>query len=129
MIITDINGGYISPSFTVFDVTAQTATLNSLTFRTNARGGIFVLNITTVPGVDTIALSIEGFNSTLGTYYTLVTGAVQIGTGQIIYKLYPSIAAVANVAFDEILPSIFRFTVTHSGAGAFDYSLNALMLD
>ncbi len=95
----------------------------------NARGLHVVFDITAVPGVQTVTLSIEGKDPVSGKYYTLLTGAAEVGVATRIYRLYPGLTAVANTTVSDILPRTWRVTVAHSGAGNFTYSVGASLVN
>ena len=94
----------------------------------NWRGAHVILSVTAVPGVDSITLSIEGNESATNTWYTLLTGVAVLTTGLFVYKIYPGITAVANGAVSDILPPLWRVTVTHSAATNFTYSVSSSLI-
>jgi hypothetical protein len=94
----------------------------------NANGVWVVLNITAVPGADTITLKIQGKDPTSGTYVDLLTGSAQSGIGTTEYALYPGVTETANVDVGRPLPRTWLVTVTHSGSGAFTYSVGASVI-
>jgi hypothetical protein len=95
----------------------------------NARGVWVVLNITVVPGADTVTLKIEARDTVSGLYVTLLTGAAQVGTGTTEYSLYPGVTETANVDVSRPLPRNWRITVTHSAATSFTYSVGASLVN
>lgn len=103
--------------------TATTATSD----QTNKtwRGAMCVLNITAVPGVETITPTIQGKDSISGSYYTLLAGAAQVATGLVVLTVYPGVSAIANLAANSPLPRTWRVNVAHSASGSFTYSLSA----
>ncbi len=93
-----------------------------------ARGLHLVIDMTAVPGVDTVTPKIEGYDETSQKYYTILTGAAIVATGTTVLKIYPGITASANVAVSDILPDSFRVTMTHSAATNFTYSVGASLI-
>lgn len=88
------------------------------------RGAHVVVNVTAVPGVDTVTPKIEGYDPNTDTYYDLLVGAAKVDTGTVILKVYPGIPASANLAASDFLPTMWRVTMTHSGVGSFTYSVS-----
>lgn len=89
------------------------------------RGGHFIIDVTVVPGTDTVTPKIEGYDPRSGKYYTILEGAAIVATGTTILKVYPGIGAVANGAASDVLPPAWRVTMTHSAASDFTYSVSA----
>lgn len=105
---------------------ARTATTNSDDqFDFACRGAVIFLSITAVPGVDTVTLSVTGKDPVSGSYVTIFTGAAESATGTKMYTIYPGVTETANVDMATVLPTVWRVTVTHSGAGSFTYSVAA----
>ena len=82
----------------------------------------FILNVTAVPGVQTLTPKIQGKDA-LGNYYDILTGTASATTGAVLLKLGPGIGSVANVALGDMLPDVYRVVITHSGGGNFTYTL------
>lgn len=93
----------------------RNATTASVDF-TNYNGseGVFFLNITAVPGVQTITMQVQGKDPLSSNYITIVSGAAQVATG---------ISAIVLSPFNGVLPRTFRINIVHSGAGNFTYSV------
>lgn len=103
---------------------ARTATTNSSDQTNyNGRGVEITLDVTVVPGGDTITLSIESKDPASGNYTTLLTGAAISTTGTRRYVLYPGVGAVANQLVSDILSRTWRVKVTHSAGTSFTYSV------
>jgi len=114
---------------TIIDPThsdGQTSGINQ-----EASGIIAYLNVTAVPGVDTVQLVLEEqdpaslvWSQVCATTATAVTGMVKL-------KLKQAIAAVAAtttlVQAQDTLPGIWRIRVVHSAASNFTYSLGAVI--
>jgi hypothetical protein len=87
-------------------------------------GCIAVLNVTAVPGVDTVTLIIEGKDPASGTYYPVLTAAARVASGQDVLQVQPGGAVTANVSANASLPDTYRARVIHSAGTAFTYSLS-----
>lgn len=103
--------------------TATTSSPNQVNY--NARGVIVVMNITAVPGVDTVTLAIQGIDPASGNVYVISSDAAIGETGLRQVLVYPG--AGAEVSMEKIspvpLPRTWRVAVTHSGSGSFTYSI------
>lgn len=86
------------------------------------RGGHFILAISAVPGVDTVTLNIEGLDA-LGNAYPILTSAALVAAATTVLRIYPGLAAAANLAVSDFLPDRWRYTLTHSAGSNFTYSL------
>ena len=89
----------------------------------NGQAVAVTLNITAVPGGDTVTLSIEAKDPVSGAYTAILTGSAEAGTATRRYRVGTNIAAVANLAAADVLGRTWRATVTHSAAGSFTYSV------
>lgn len=109
---------------TILTSAVRAATLTGQDINNDQYSGVTViLDITAVPGTDTVTVAVQGKDQASGKYYTLLTGAAEVGTGTKTYKVYPGITAATNAAVSDMLPSIWRITVTHSAASNFTYSV------
>lgn len=105
---------------------ARTATITSRDIiNSYGRGLVLFFNISVVPGVDTLTLTVKGKDPISGTYYTIVAGTAQAGAALIIMRAYPGLVAAANLTVNDVLPKTFAVTVTASAASSFTYSVSA----
>lgn len=88
------------------------------------RGCHVYLNVTAVPGTDTVSLVIEAKDDVSGAYETLITGAARSTTGLDAFTVYPGVTETANVDISDPLPDVYRIRVVHSAATPFTYSVN-----
>ncbi len=93
-----------------------------------ARGVTLTLDLTAVPGVDTVQLVIEGKDPASGKYYTIAQTAARSTTGTDTLVVYPGIAAVANARVNDVIPPNWRARVVHSAGTNFTYSLGGMLL-
>jgi len=109
---------------TIFASAARTATVNGQDMSNDAyKCVVVVLDITVVPGGDTVTLTIQGKDVLSGKYYTLLAGSAEAGTATKTYSVCPGITVTANVSAAQVLPQTWRAIVTHSAAGSFTYSV------
>lgn len=116
---------------TVLASASRSATVNSAD-QTNlhCRGVLLCFNVTVVPGVDTVQLGIQGKDPLSGEYIEIVQSTALATTGARFIYLAPGAAALGsfNNYFNGQIPHTWRARVTHSGAGAFTYSVGAMLL-
>lgn len=131
--IVDENGLVSNPNA---EVAALASAVRSTTqtidlVNQNARGVIITLDITVVPGTDTVTASWTGKDPASGKFYALgAAGAALATTGTRTYLIYPAVAA--NGSFTAVIaaniPRTWRITLTHSAASNFTYSLGVQYL-
>lgn len=94
----------------------------------NGRGVALILNVTAVPGAQSLTLSINAVDTISGATVALGTTAAITATGTYLLTIYPGIAAVANSRVSDVVPRKWNAVVTASGAGSFTYSLSSTIL-
>lgn len=109
----------------------RTATVNVDLVNSGAGGAIITLDITAVPGTDTVTASWTYKDPASGKFLPLgAAGAALSTTGTRQYLIYP--AAAANASFTAVIaaniPRTWRITLTHSAASNFTYSLGVQYL-
>lgn len=90
--------------------------------RTTEKAATFVLNVTAVPGVQTLTMTVQGKDN-LGNYYTILSSTASAATGIVTLVVGLGISAAANASIGVMLPDIYRVVITHSGGSAFTYTL------
>ena len=88
------------------------------------RGVYIFAKVTSVPGGDTLTFTIQG-KDVDGTYYTILASTASAASGTVTLKVYPGLPNTANVSSNEVLPDLWRVTVTHSAGTNFTYSIVA----
>jgi hypothetical protein len=93
--------------------------------RLNHKGVKATLDVTAVPGVDTVSLVLEEDISPTSTpsWRQLGACAARVAIGQDSLTVYPDIAAVANVAISAYPHDRIRARVLHSAGTSFTYGL------
>lgn len=108
----------------ILAATARTSTTNSADqVNYNCRGLHLVVDVTSVPSIDTVTPKIQGIAN--GVYYDILVGSPISATGITVLKVYPGIAAIANASANDILPLHWRVVMTHSAGTSFTYSVSA----
>ncbi|HYD33802.1 MAG TPA: hypothetical protein VEA39_04465 [Methylophilaceae bacterium] len=82
-----------------------------------------IVDVTAVPGTDTVTPSIQGRDPVSGKYYDLLVGSAISAVGTVVLKVGQGIAAAANLAAADIVPSSWRVVLTHSAGTNFTYSV------
>ncbi|MBX6361930.1 MAG: hypothetical protein IRZ03_17865 [Acidobacterium ailaaui] len=93
----------------------------------NARGGIFVLDVTNI-GSGSITLVIQGKDPVSGKYYTILSGAAVTTNSTIVYRVYPGLTATANATANDLLPRTWRVQVTANNSNATTYTVGAILM-
>ncbi len=111
------------PSKELLGLGARTATISTDDQQfSGAKGGHFIINVTAGSGFN-VTPKIEGkFGST---YYTILTGAAITTTGITVLKVYPGLSASPNAAANDMLPRVWRVTMTHLDGTSATYGVNA----
>lgn len=114
----------INESLTILGSAVRTATTTSSDIENKHNiGAHVIIDMTVVPGVETVTFALQGLDETSGEYYTIITSAALVATGTVILKIYPGITTAANLSVSDILPLKFRVVATHSASGNFTYSI------
>ena len=103
---------------------ARTATTSSAD-QTNYNGQAVAVsvNVTVVPGIETLTVTIEAKDPVSGTYTAVLTSTAIVATGMVRLRVGTDITAVANLAAADVLGRTWRVTVTPSASGSFTYSV------
>ena len=98
--------------------------------RTNhsARGLILVIDMTVVPGIDTVTFTIQGKDPASAKYFNLLVSAAIVAVSTVVLRVYPGLTAAANLVASDVIPRTWRVITTHSAATNFTYSVSAALL-
>jgi hypothetical protein len=88
------------------------------------KGVIIYVNVTAVPGVDTVTPKIQGQDA-FGNFYDILVGTAISTTTTQILTVYPGIAVSANVSASTLLSCSWRVVMTHSAGSNFTYTVSA----
>lgn len=91
----------------------------------NARGVSIFINITAVPGVDTITPRLEWKDPASGVYINVATGTARAAAGLFILTSYPGTGGTGGQDFSRQLVRTWRLVMVHSAATNFTYSVGA----
>lgn len=117
-----------------YTLTGRTATFDGDAVRLFACGGVkAVLDVTVVPGVDTVQLVIEeniGPDILKGRqpeatpiWRRLAEATASAAAARQVLTVHPAVTPVANVAISDCPMDQLRVRVIHSGVGAFNYTV------
>lgn len=87
------------------------------------RGVKAVLDVTAVPGVDTVQLVIENKDPVSGKYVAVLSAVARAGAGTDTLTVYPGGAVAANVSANDEIADVYRARVVHSAGTNFTYSV------
>jgi hypothetical protein len=114
--------GEVIPS-AVYAATQNSIDLGNL----GAAGLVVVIDVTAVPGTDTVTFTIQGKDKVSGKYYTLLASTALVATGTVRLRVHPDLTAVDNAAASDLVPDCWRVLATHSAATNFTYSVGACL--
>lgn len=92
------------------------------------RGIKVVLDVTSVPTVDTVQLVIENKDPTSGKYVNVLSAAARVAAGTDTLTVYPGGAVAANVSANDEIMDTYRIRVVHSAGTPFTYSVGVTEL-
>ena len=88
------------------------------------RGAMVMLNVTAVPGIDSVQLVIEGKDPVSGVYTTLLAAVARLIAGVDVLTVGPGALVTVNVSANAALPDTYRVRVIHSAGTSFTYSIS-----
>jgi hypothetical protein len=92
------------------------------------KGGHFVIDVTAGATLS-IVPTIDGQDPSSGKWYNILTGVAITAVGTTVLRIYPGLAAAANLAVSDVLPSVWRLVMTHGNANAATYTVSARLFD
>lgn len=90
-----------------------------------ARGVVLTIDMTAVPGTDTVTFAIEGLDPVSGKFYTILQSAAIVAVSTVVLRVYPGLIAAANLVVSDVLPLGWRVRTIHSAGTNFTYSVGA----
>ena len=107
----------------------RSATHSVRVVNTLGKAGHLIIDITVVPGIDTVTVSIQGRDPTSGKLYTILASTALVATGTTILKVGPGLPVTANLSANDVLPHDLVILFTHSAASSFTYSAGLQIVD
>lgn len=115
----------------IIDAKNSSGNYFSTGINTEVSGIIAYLNVTSVPGTDTVQLVLQEQDPASGTWSTVAATTATAATGLVKLKVKQAITAIAATAtlvqVQDTLPAIWRVQVVHSAGTNFTYSLGAVL--
>lgn len=97
----------------------------------NYRGALVYVNITALTGTSpTLTVTIQAKTPVSGVYYTVLASAALTATGLTVLRVYPGLAATANLSANDILPASYRVITAIGGTTpAVTATVSAVLVD
>lgn len=115
-------GGVLFPS------AARTATTLVSADQTNVGGnGVHVVLDTTAFTSGTVTLTIQGKDPASGKYYTLLAGAAVVGTSTNVYKVCKGCPVTTNISANDMLPTVWRISISGASTPISTYSVGYMV--
>lgn len=114
---------------TILASAARTTTQTSAD-QLNGMGAAYLvlfLNMTVV-GTGSVTISVQGYDPTSASYYTIFTGAAVVTNSANRYVVGPGIPVSANVSANDVIPPVYRVVVTANNANPATYSVGAQLV-
>jgi hypothetical protein len=92
-------------------------------------GAHILLDVTLDPSTAEVNVELEGYDFGSDSFYTILTGAAVNSVSFNIYKIHPSIPAVAALIAQDGIPYLWRVRVVHVDVEPLTYSLSVNYLD
>lgn len=124
-IVTDLMDGS-ARQFTVYPSAARTAApVDTMEFDSpgRANGLILVVDVTAFTTSMSITVKVDGVDRLSGKAYNLLTSAALTTTGTVVLRVRPGLTSTLNVTANDVLPPVFRVTVTQAVANSTTYSV------
>jgi len=116
-------------TFTVLESAARTASVNSSTFPNSRHKGLhLVIDATASAATPSVVFTIQGYSPLGDDYYTILASAAVTGAATTVLRVYPGLAAAANLAVSDCLPPLWRVSAVAGDADSLTYSVAALLL-
>lgn len=104
---------------------ARTVTTSSADLTLHDGKGITVtLDVTAQGGANTLTLTIDYKDSLSNKYINLLTSALVTAVSVNKYKVYPGLTASANLVVNDVVPRLYRVTVTVGDTVSATYSIS-----
>lgn len=113
-------------SFVVLPSLARTATPDTQEFDVQVAEGDalhLVIDVTAIVTTPSITVTISGVDRVSGKTYTVLASAAITTVSTTVLKVGAGLVAAANLVANDVLPPVFRVTVTHGNANSITYSV------
>lgn len=100
-----------------------TNTTGPIRASTGALGLEAVFDVTVAPGVDTVTLNIYAADLVSGKRVLILASTARAAAGTERLRIFPGLAAAANVSANDALGDFYEVEVLHSAATLFTYTV------
>lgn len=107
----------------IFDSRARTATPAPVQTAFSYEGIRIIIDVVAAPASQSLTLTMDG-QSPVGSYYPQIVAAPITDVGQTILKLFPGADPIPGAVFNDFLAPSQRFSMAHSGAGSWTYTVS-----
>jgi hypothetical protein len=97
-------------------------------YNPHSQGAVIIIDMTVVPGVDTVTFTVEGFDPASQKYYPILVSAAIVAVSTVVLRVFPGAVVAANLAASDVIPLKWRVRAVHSAASSFTYSVGANMI-
>ena len=80
---------------------------------------------TAVSDTPEVTVTIQGYDEAAAAWYTILASVAITGTATTVYRVHPSLTAVANSIAQDTIPALWRIITTVGNADPLSYSINA----
>lgn len=84
-----------------------------------------IIDVTAVTATPALTVRIQGKDPASGKYYDILVSTAIATVSTTVLKVGPGLTAAANLVANDIVPSIWRVTVTHGDTDSATYSVGA----
>lgn len=84
-----------------------------------------IIDVTAVTATPALTVRIQGKDPASGKYYDILVSTVIATVSTMIMKVGPGLTAAANLTANDMIPGIWRVTVTHGDTDEAVYSVGA----
>lgn len=115
--------------YTILESAARTASVDSADFVNVAgKGGHFIVDITSITLTPQITVSIQGKDPVSSEYYDILVSNPLSVVGTFKLTVFPGILDVAALKVADIIPRVFRVSVSNVDADSITYSIGASLV-
>jgi hypothetical protein len=82
-----------------------------------------VIDVTAVTATPALTVRIQGKDPASGKYYDILVSAVIATVSTTVLRVGPGLTAAANLVANDMIPSVWRVTVTHGDTDSATYSV------
>lgn len=93
----------------------------------NPNGLIFTIDVTAIAATPSITVTVSGVDRVSGKLFTVLAAAAITATGTTVLKIGPAMTAAAGLVANDLVPSVFRVSVSHLDSDSITYSIGGMV--